>query len=224
MIPPSNAETDPDSAGAVEHPEDNPQFPSLKRLHFVTASARSRAALLSPSCWLRASPITHLRISDVTDSDETIEFTSILARALGLPEPAARTADEQNYSALPATSGRVVRSGGTILPHLRRLLIQTEEPNPGLRGDEGEHDPFDALNASLRALAREIEDVEDLSLLMVEKSWKKRNRWRQRLWDDWLGRMSGRKGCWVESAEEEKELEGPDVSHPHIITGFMLYD
>ena len=111
-----------------------------------------------------------------------------------------------------------------MLPHLRRLLIQTEEPNLGLRGDEGEHDPFDALNASLRALELEIRDVEDLSLLMVEKSWKKKNRWRQRLWNDWLERMVGRKGCWVESAEEEKELEGPDVPHPHIITGFLLYD
>ncbi|TBU32991.1 hypothetical protein BD311DRAFT_785118 [Dichomitus squalens] len=202
-------ETGPDSATVPGSTRDLPRVPSLKRFHIATNSSRARVALLSTSSWLRASPITHLRVSGVSDEDPKIGFTRILARALGIPEPSIDSgwnADGESHPALPAIPGPLMR-GETILPCLQKLMIQTVEPNPGLRGDVD--DPFDQLKASLRELAWEIEDVEGLSLLVMEKSWKK---------------MEGRKGCWVESAEEEEALEGPDDPHPHVVTGFLVMD
>ncbi|TBU63273.1 hypothetical protein BD310DRAFT_917137 [Dichomitus squalens] len=217
-------ETGPDSATVPGSTRDLPHVPSLKRFHIATNSSRARVALLSTSSWLRASPITHLRVSGVSDEDPKIGFTRILARALGVPEPSIDSgwnADGESHPALPAIPGPLMR-GETILPCLQKLMIQTVEPNPGLRGDVD--DPFDQLKASLRELAWEIEDVEGLSLLVMEKSWKKLPNREQRLWDHWLDRMEGRKGCWVESAEEEEALEGPDDPHPHVVTGFLVMD
>ena len=94
-------------------------------------------------------------------------------------------------------------------------MIQTEESSPIIRVYEA--NPFDELNASLRELAWDIENVRDVSLLVMEKSWEKESRWHQRLWDDWLERMDGGQGCWVESAEEE--LEVLDTPHPHVTIG-----
>ena len=66
------------------------------------------------------------------------------------------------------------------------------------------------------------EQERGIRALMLERSWRKRKVWERRLWDDWLERMEGGRGCWVESEGEEKALEGPDWCKPY--EGGQIWD
>ena len=44
-------------------------------------------------------------------------------------------------------------------------------------------------------------------MLHLDRSWRYVDCWKKRLRDDWLDRVEGRNGCWVESEEEEAGRE-----------------
>ena len=46
-------------------------------------------------------------------------------------------------------------------------------------------------------------------MVVLERSWQRKPDWAKRVRDEWLQRMDGGRGCWVESEAEESSIEGP---------------
>ena len=182
-------------------------LPSLRRFHFISESPHARSLLLAPwATWLPASPITHLRLSDISVEDDEENFVEILAGAVGVPTPLHWSVQAQHSG-----DGPIVRNPDNVLPHLRYLWIHVNEIawSGGCIPDDFE-ETWLVLKYRLHELTKSVGRVEGMRALMMEKSSLKDKIWEQRLWDDWVGRIEGQRGCWVESAEEETQLEGPD--------------
>ncbi|KAM5534410.1 hypothetical protein V8D89_011877 [Ganoderma adspersum] len=188
-----------------------PHFPALQRFHFVSSKPKARAHLLAPSSWLSTSPLTHLRLSDTDNADEGKGFANTLARAIGAHMPGS------SWSDTVPSQGKEI-----ILPQLRYLWIHGSEWYFISCLEEDDDDGWRVLIPKLKEVVRVAEQERGIRALMLERSWRKRQVWERRLWDDWLERMEGGRGCWVESEGEEKALEGPDWCKPH--EGGQIWD
>ena len=177
----------------------SPSLPSLQRFHFICESAHERIALFAPwKTWISASPITHLRLSDINVDDSETGFVETLANALGVPVPPHWSVQAEDSGNRP-----IVRNPDTVFPHLRYLWIHVDElvwPSDYVQGI------WLVLRCKLHELVQSVERVEGMRAVFMKSSLKKKI-WEQRLWEDWVGRIEGRRGCWVESAEEEAQLE-----------------
>ena len=188
-----------------------PRLPALRRFHFVCGDPSSRAQLLGPSSWLSASPLTHLRLSDLHDGDEGHEFANTIACAIGVHMPGS------SWSNAVPPQGKEI-----ILPHLRYLWLHGLEWYPSTCSEADQKDWWEVLKSKLEEVVRVAAGDKGMWALVLEKSWRKRTVWERRLWDDWLERMEGGRGCWVESKEDENALEGPDRCKPH--EGGQIWD
>ncbi|KAI1796052.1 hypothetical protein LXA43DRAFT_1090149 [Ganoderma leucocontextum] len=205
---------------AVELPHSGtcaPHLPALQRFHFVTNKPSARTHLLAPTSWLSASPITHLRLSDLNDVDEETGFASALARALGARMPGRFWSSPIVVPTDPVPSqGKEI-----ILSHLRYLWIHGIEWFPSTCSEAELEDKWEVLKYKLQEVRVAAWEREVWALVM-ERSWRKGTVWERRLWDDWLDRMEGGRGCWVDSEDEEKALEGPDIVGAH--EGGQIWD
>ncbi|KAI0714947.1 hypothetical protein C8Q76DRAFT_795758 [Earliella scabrosa] len=179
------------------------RLPSLERLHLVTHSASTRSIFLTASP-LRKSPITHLRFSAVEKWDMKTAFPRMLAKALGLPAP--QLSSERKATPDSEQPAMVVRAGAA-LPHVRELVVHGVGPQPGAcpYGEE----PWDAVYDLLQGLVETCGRVKEerIRAHVMERKWRMDSRWRSRLWNDWLSRIEGGQGCWVQSDDEEAALE-----------------
>ena len=182
-------------------------FPSLRRMHVVLGDASMPAShLLRQFPTLVSARLTHLRLSGVTYADG--ELPEILAQLVGVPAP--RPLRERLHTAANTSEvlQSVVPSEDAPFPHLRHLVIYAIQP----RHDSP--DPFAfskwaTLLGLLRELERTCRRVSGMKMVVLERSWMRKPRWESRLWNEWLQRMQGGRGCWVESEMEESRIEGP---------------
>ncbi len=184
-----------------------PHLPALQRFHFISIQPDARTHVLASSSWLSTSPLTHLRLSDLNDIDEGKGFAKALARAIGAHMPGTSWSD-----AVPPQGKDI------ILPHLRYLLVHGTEWHLATCIEEDLEDGWEVLKPKLLEVVTVAERERGLWALVMERSWRKGktvSMWERRLWDHWLDRMEGGRGCWIESENEEKALEGPDVVKPY---------
>ena len=45
--------------------------------------------------------------------------------------------------------------------------------------------------------------------VVLDREWRSDFKWEARVWDDWVARIEGGRGCWVDDEDEEAALEGP---------------
>ncbi|PIL37465.1 hypothetical protein GSI_01159 [Ganoderma sinense ZZ0214-1] len=188
-----------------------PHLPALRRFHFISNEYKARTCLLAPSSWLSTTRLTHLRLSDIDNADEREGFTDTLAGAIGVHMPGSGGSDAVSP-----------QGKGILLPHLRCLWIHGSEWYIASCLEEDWDDGWQLLMPKLREVMKEAERERGMRTLIMERSWRKGRIWALRLWDDWLERMEGLHGCWVESEDEERALEGPDTVKPH--EGGQIWD
>ena len=178
-----------------------PRLPALKRFHFLPQSAVSDmeelAAALTASA-LCTAPLTHLRLSQVYDHQRP-DLSSILTRALGIPLGQHVPGGPEAHEA-----PTVRHKGHGTLPSVREVIVQTIIPDLGWCGNAY----FDYRRETLafEGFVQACNNVRDLCVVAVAR--KQRNfRWRERLYEDWVERIEGGRGCWIGNAEDEAALE-----------------
>ncbi|KAI0716351.1 hypothetical protein C8Q76DRAFT_794672 [Earliella scabrosa] len=92
------------------------------------------------------------------------------------------------------------------LPNVSRVITQGRAPQPG--GFCGNpHVEWDQFCKDLESFALQCESARGIHMLHLSRPWRNVDCWKERLRDDWLDRVEGRNGCWVESEEEEAGRE-----------------
>ncbi|KAI0694742.1 hypothetical protein C8Q76DRAFT_758014 [Earliella scabrosa] len=180
----------------IELPPDSwAKLPALRRLHFVYMWGRNLwcGEAVNSIAQLAPSNFTHLRLSNV----QRAVLLPALSRALGVP--------------FVAGDGVAVATGidGSIpskLRRVKRLITQGYSPAPGgLCGNP--YIDWDGFCNDLEAFAQECERARGIRMLHLSRPWRRNCRWKERLRDDWLDRIEGRDGCWVQSEVEEAGRE-----------------
>ncbi|GJE98306.1 hypothetical protein PsYK624_145330 [Phanerochaete sordida] len=173
------------------------RFPSLRRLHLVTAST-------SYECWLNlahmAPYITHLRLSDVAEDAYISPFLRIL---LDIP-PTKENAGTSSGDSFPPSS-RAAQQAVSVASRLSCLGHLIVQPGPcrsaGWRSN-GAISQCDAqMESDLRSLASAAargEGVGTLALLSPQKSYGPDD-----ARGDWLGVVLGSDGPWSRSSRSE---------------------
>lgn len=168
-------------------------FSALKRVHCIVGNAAYAGRVITKFTALASSSLTHLRISAL--DRRASDVPGVLERVL---EVQARRTPER---AVGEGNG-----GGEELRmlRLRRIIIHSAAS------------PQDAnIDGVWTELSARIADVlvdacdgggEGVRGLYLERPFQRNPHWPERLRNDWIARIEGRKGCWVES-EEESALE-----------------
>ncbi|KAI0650399.1 hypothetical protein C8Q79DRAFT_383329 [Trametes meyenii] len=174
-------------------------LPVLQRVHFLHYN---NILPPLPSIVVASSSLTHLRISDVTDTDD--QLLRALAGVLGVPSTVRELGD--NFQDRDSDHAhKVVRS--PVLPHLRRIIIHAVPPEGGgwcgsdLVG-------WEDVIPDLQVLAKYCEQhFDELRILAMERVSRRNFHYPNRLRDDWMDRVQGGSGCWVETEEDEVKRE-----------------
>ena len=178
-------------------------FPSLRRLHYVlTDQSMSFRSILARLPALVSSRLTHLRLSGITYADEDVPET--LARMLGVPPP--KPLRERMGLGNTSASQAPPDSSRAAFPNLKHVVLYAMQPG---KDDMASFPRWAALLGLLRELERTCKRVDGMRMVVVERSWQRKPDWAKRVRDEWLQRMDGGRGCWVESEAEESSIEGP---------------
>ncbi|EJF62282.1 hypothetical protein BD309DRAFT_888566 [Dichomitus squalens] len=182
-------------------------LPAMKRFHYVlTEPGMSFKNVLASLPALASHKLTHLRLSGLTSADEDVP--RILADILGVPAPMPLR--ERVRLGITGSSGPQSHSpldtSGARFPNLRHVVLYAIQPG---RDDMQSFPRWATLLGLLRELERTCKRVVGMRMVVLERSWMRKSRWATRLKDDWLQRMEGGRGCWVESEVEESIIEGP---------------
>ena len=163
------------------------RFPVLRCLHYINYQL---SPIASDILVAAPSTLTHLRFSSAgsTEFDCMYEFTSDLCRS--------RRDDGQ--------AGQQPR-----LVDLQQLIVHGYKPTPVTSGTFME-ELWDRRVNDLREHLRKCEDASGIRMLIVSRIWRKNPRWPDRLYNDWMDRVDGGVGCWVESEEEEAAMDIPE--------------
>ncbi|KAI0751131.1 hypothetical protein C8Q80DRAFT_554579 [Daedaleopsis nitida] len=172
------------------------KLPALRRLHVVCLSRTLHCAKIVNYLNQHTRPcFTHLRLSNIDEDKEDRILPHGLARSLGVPHREGDT---------PVA---------TKLSGVRHVVIHGYPPAPG--GWCGFNDSiWDTICWELEALAERCEFEKGLRFLVMSRPWRRNPRWGDRLYDDWVDRIEGKDGCWVESEEAEEQLEVYEDDHP----------
>ncbi|KAI0355355.1 hypothetical protein OH77DRAFT_1424836 [Trametes cingulata] len=178
-------------------------LPALKRVHLMSPNS---AIHIFGLCGIGPSSLSHLRISVVGRSTLDRYLPRNLAAALEIPKECFQRelADEDDIK-------------GT-LPHLRHVLVHAIPSEPGsLRGSRGRF--ASDICADLRSLGRACEERIDGARILVLEGNRPKNL-HQWLREDWVDRMQGGQGCWVEFQQDEAARANKDVpeseEHAHV--------
>ncbi|KAI0650401.1 hypothetical protein C8Q79DRAFT_1006673 [Trametes meyenii] len=171
-------------------------FPALRRVHCLSLSG-------DPLPWVvTCTSLTHLRISSVGARNGHLHKE--LAAAVGVPDAVwlYHYHDEDEDDAVRAR--REVPPPPTH-PRLRHIVIHGIAPAPGPgNGYFGMH--WRHVHHEVKRLARYCEEhLDGVQVVVMEGAREKEGQWRERLRQEWLDRMRGGRGCWVEAEEEEEE-------------------
>ncbi|KAM5534411.1 hypothetical protein V8D89_011878 [Ganoderma adspersum] len=197
LVTEAGSDGDSDAGAAV-------LFPSLRRLHYVlTDQSMSFKSILARLPALVSSRLTHLRLSGITYADEDVPQT--LARMLGVPPPKPLR-ERMGLGGGTSASQAPLDTSGAAFPHLRHVVLYAIQPG---RDDMASFPKWAALLGLLRELERTCKRVVGMRMVVLERSWLRKPTWATRMRDDWLQRMDGGRGCWVESEAEESWIEGP---------------
>ncbi|KAI0677211.1 hypothetical protein C8Q78DRAFT_1001678 [Trametes maxima] len=174
-------------------------LPALKRVHFLHYNDILPPL---PSIVVASSSLTHLRISDVTYTDDRL--LGALAGVLGVPSTLHELCDIFQDGDNGHTC-KVVRS--PVLPHLQRVIVHAVPPSGG--GWCGsDFVGWDDVIPDLQVLAKYCErHLEGLHILAMARVSRHNFSYPERLRNDWMDRVQGGSGCWVETEEDEAKLE-----------------
>ncbi|KAI0371597.1 hypothetical protein BV20DRAFT_1043236 [Pilatotrama ljubarskyi] len=160
-------------------------FPALERVHFISSKSDKVVAALHA---IGSSTLSHLRISNVGVRSHDTELPKAVAAALGVPEERLQLTEEDD--------GDIPYFLNATLPHLCRVIIHLMRPKRG--------EYYDGLYQDLESLARICEQrIDAVYVLLLESEWRRNAHWPERLRDDWVDRIQGGRGCWVESQTDE---------------------
>ncbi len=152
----------------------------------TTASALSRTALL-----------THLRLSHIYIHGH--EQSDVLGRTLGVPRHRVSVGSARE----DGTPTQRDRAHAT-LPCIREVVWHTIIPYLGGCGNA--HIAYRHETAAFERFAQACNDVQGLHVVALKR--QQRNfRWRERLYNDWVNRIEGGRGCWIRDAVDEDGLE-----------------
>lgn len=156
-------------------------FPALQRLHYIPLSQSDIGPLVDALARDGPPVLTHLRFSNVI---APFPLNTDLCGLLGVQYISAQTT-------LPAAE--------TKLSRLQHVVLHVVFHMPSVS----------TSSLFLEDLARQSQAEKGIRMVVVERN----GRWdwhrRDRLRNDWLARVEGRQGCWVNSMEEEAALEVP---------------
>ena len=197
-----------------------PHLPALQRLHLCMYGAPDvRTALLADPAFVGPS-LTHLRLSCLGVSEEQTAFPHALAHALGVAPPlpffvpSLRSAPED-----PGSPDALRARGHASLAGLRHLVLHGIEPTVGFSGNS--QMVWGQVLIQLEDVADRADKILGLRVVLMNRPNRNSFQWEKRLREDWVERMEGGKGCWVDSEAEEERREGPPdpvVYEPY--TGF----
>lgn len=187
-------------------------YPSLKRLHVVSES--SDLPSLFDDFPAQTPALTHLRVSGVG------EFHDILPKAFEMVFPGVPSRSASVPPTPPAhpTLGQVRRAPQPKLRHLKHVVVQATSPDNANvylgRRDLLWQDVIQPIHQMSRT-AKEKHGIDRFVVLQDEASENylvdKPLLYKKLLWDDWVDRVEGGIGCWVERAEDidiEEEAGG----------------
>ncbi|KAI0832773.1 hypothetical protein BC628DRAFT_1309523 [Trametes gibbosa] len=161
-------------------------FPTLKRVHFISPDTNAMIAMLAsmlPS-------ITHLRISNIDYYDAN------LAASLGTFLGSSAEHSQETPSPPPSKS----------LPRLGRIILHGTPPAPcGWSGFYGRE--WAVVMTQLEVFAQEQNRTRGGARVLLLKRPMGAGRWLRRMRDQWIDRMQGGRGCWVESDAQEAASE-----------------
>ncbi|KAL1940811.1 hypothetical protein VTO73DRAFT_7852 [Trametes versicolor] len=183
-----------DSAGAAAPAVS----PALKRVHCIAENGAYAGRVVAKYTALASPSLTHMRISGV--DRRASDVPDVLERILGMR---ARQIPERAV-------GEKRKEEEPRMPRLRRIIVHSAAPP-----QDGANENIDGVWAELSARIANVLDAcdgegEGVRGLYLERSYRRNPRWPERLRYDWLARIEGRKGCWVESEEDECALETCD--------------
>ncbi|KAH9854997.1 hypothetical protein C2E23DRAFT_883536 [Lenzites betulinus] len=158
-------------------------FPALKRIHFVSLGLSTTMETLSRA---ELPSLTHLRISNL----DQFQMACMLVEAL-------RNIPHQGPPAPPSS---------TSLSRPRHIIVHSTRP--AVAGWSAYHNSaWIAFTHSLRALVQaQNQENDGLRALLLLRPMGS-GRWIRRMQCQWLDRMQGGCGCWVESEAEEAASE-----------------
>ncbi|KAI0331327.1 hypothetical protein GY45DRAFT_1322624 [Cubamyces sp. BRFM 1775] len=186
FLPDANVQSGSASGSAgVNDRNNNTRFPALKRAHIALGISRPVSSLILRPLLVATATLTHVRISNVA------AMSRALAGAL-VPNVDANFFPEQPSptSLFPPL----------VLPALRHVTIQNTS-----RGEHGAAiaTSLESPTAAVQMHKFDTRDGETGRMYLIEDRQRLDSHWRDRLKEEWLDRMDGGRGCWVQSAEEE---------------------
>ena len=162
-------------------------LPTLKRIHIVLGKTRPISSALLRPLHVAADTLTHVRISNVDITAMRMDLAGALVPSF--------------YTDVFGQSPPASLFPPLALPALREVTIQNTS------GDEFEvtavaSQPPTGV-ATVRTHNFGARDGGTGRIYLIEDRHRLDSHWCDRLKEEWLDRMDGGRGCWVQSAEEE---------------------
>ncbi|KAI0682473.1 hypothetical protein C8T65DRAFT_750401 [Cerioporus squamosus] len=176
------------------------RFPALKRFHLIPRSANANRDVCTTALTASAlctAPLSHLRLSHV-HAHERPELSSLLRRTLSVPaHPVPFQAEDHD--------GGVLRDRGqATLPCIREVVVHTIIPDLGWCGNA--YVDYRRETAVFDGFVQACNWMQGMQVLALQR--RQRNfRWKERLYNDWVSRIEGGRGCWVQDDAQEAALE-----------------
>ena len=177
------------------------QLPALRRFHIIEYPSSDPLDLRIFRRLAQYQPpnLTHVRVSDLGAPDR--DFQCDLWTAVGIPY-VPRTVFWQPTFELPSSLQ------AAPLPNLRSIVLHGSSPlNTGPCGTEYFYwmEFCDQVRTAVPRLVKQVRDI-DVSVVALNMPPRRKWHWHERLFDDWVSRIEGGTGCWVESEDEEAKL------------------
>ncbi|KAM5534435.1 hypothetical protein V8D89_011902 [Ganoderma adspersum] len=180
------------------------QLPALRRFHMISNLwPNPNLEIFARLSSHKPPNLTHVRLSGLGSPEYNYNFISDLGKALGI----SYTLQHSMFWTSAIEPASVPRSAAS-LPNLCTVIVHGAPPqSTGHCGTTSFY--WIDLCAELRHLALLVKRIRDASINVVTLSRPSRRNWHwhERLFDDWMSRIEGGMGCWVESEDEEAKLE-----------------
>ena len=174
------------------------QLPALRRFHVIQDFWPLGDLGIFPRLTQYNPPnLTHARISGL--SIPPTGLLNDLRTVLGLSSAPQHDVAAQHGHLSDSHTGPLLPTLGTIIIH---------GCSPDHSGPCGTIN-FDWLdfNDEVRHIGRLARENRDVTIVPLCRAPRRNWRWPERLFDDWVSRIEGGAGCWVESEDEEAKLE-----------------
>ncbi len=170
-------------------------YPVFKRVHCIVENAAYAERVVAKLTALAALSLTHLCVSALDH------------RASDVPDVLERVMGVRARQVFGHAVGERLGEEEWRVPRLRRIIIHSAAPP-----QDGANEDIDGAWAELSTRIASVVDAcngggEGIRGLYLERPFQRNPRWHERLRNDWTVRIEGRKGCWVESEEDESALE-----------------